>query len=1285
MKTLKLKKKPIFLLLLFIWIATTLFAQKQTNNLGTAFYVAFGRNNDIAVIDSAWHKVLERYVYNVELILRITTTAPTSVSLHFTENPSLNTTFTVDQDMYDYHLTFKQMQAVYSGRSPLPGTLNFKSLQVSSTKPICLVAMSSSNRSVDATAILPVTNLGKEYLQPDVTPNGSSHANAYLIVATEDNTTISQNCPMNPTFTYPKVMNKGEVYFYPYTGSTGFPMHTQVVADKPVAFFQNVTRCTVGDTQNYAFEQILPTNQWGTSFVVPAIYNEMNGCYSVFARIIPKDNAPTDVITGSVIYTDITGKIINTDPININLPNVYHRHHDVKIDTYNNREATSCYITTNKPVGVAMLNAQRQKVLLDFAQPGMTFVPSLGQGLHNVLVSPLDFNGAHVYMEMSHHFIVITPKIGKENTTISINNGIPTPVGQLPKFRWMGVTNTGGTDYAVGLYYFGISDVSNSPNVIRLNTKALIDNPNGVLVHAYGQGSYTNYLYTAGTAGRSFGTTCVTGTVFPFVRWNHDPIDRLFPVTVSLKPVPSPSSKNPLKEVRDEKPLYTTEAVYYDGSVFVPNTPKTPGIVGALGNFGLPIRWKEAIGVQENATATEILNKGEKPLTVNGTTLGLFTIENVKKGEYILEIKREGFVTRWANIIVNDDEPVFYVGHRELIPGDINNDFLVNQLDAAQMKRYIGGDFLNPSTNYNPKYDFNADGKVDQLDYNLILKFNGFWYYHYDDTSKWIETLGMDAKSIILSDNHFAQTTHYSDNHYGQFATSNSRVVTVIKEFENSDEVHLEALLTGELNVGTFQINLHYDPTVVFPITGPGGTEITEKLNGPGTILGDYLGFNQALPNLNGWRSAASGQINPNVESPWTYIMAGGNEENNTNISVEAGEFLPVFNIYFKKRPGQRLTNNSFTYYEKTTLPEVRNLFSRGEGVAYMSGEVNHTNTFLHPSLFARRIPSTIKTLPAEVKGTTVTLKGVANSEGVSKIPVNTGESGGLDRDNITTTGFIYSQNNLFLTVNEYSKKIKVNETEYDFPEITNGAFTLGNDTFYIVSKNNINGTFIEMQETLEELAPEEFFYGYSFMKYRFQTSEEYPVLGKRITFKTGNPCDFGMPLVVESAEPNIILNENEELYLFVKVENDAEFQWFFNDKKIDGATESYYTNLFDATNEGTYSVVILNKCGSLLHFFEVKKSVNVGILGIEKKEPTLEIFPNPAKNSEQITFLFDLPDGEIPKATATIYDIYGRKINKYALDDVKTTVSINLPSGIYVIKTGLNNHTAFTHRIIIQ
>jgi hypothetical protein len=630
---------------------------------------------------------------------------------------------------------------------------------------------------------------------------------------------------------------------------------------------------------------------------------------------------------------------------------------------------------------------------------------------------------------------------------------------------------------------------------------------------------------------------------------------------------------------------------------------------------------------------------------------------------------------------------------------------------------------------------------------------------------------------ISLNINISAQQIIYMDDYYGQYATSDSRVVTTITEFENSDEVHIEALLIGALNIGVFQINLHYDPTVVVPTMGPGGEEITEKLNGTGNALGDYIWFNPELPNVANWRSSATGQVNPHVSAPWTYIMAGGNEMFGTNMMLEEGNILPVFKIFFKKLPGKILSNDTFSYYEKLITPQVRNFFMCGLGYVYMSGDVNNVNTFLDTDVFSRRIPSSVTTGNANVKSTHVTLKGIANSEGLPKIPAVPNVSSGLDWDTIVTTGFIYTKSDINITIDEYSNKIKMNDVEYDFPQ-TDGSFILGTDTLFMVLKPNTNrDSRIEMSHLLTDLEPNEQYYTFAFMKYKFQTSNEYPVVGERTGFETTLPeinfdinattvtCNnepfvnvayninveeaqykllFGsegmaagfvnvteytdlpdlhinialpqdlqagtyaatvyisygnweenydivimvnsLPEVTAVSEAEIVLSENEELYLFVEATNTTEYQWYFEDNIINGANESYYLDTYDAVREGTYSVSISNECGSLLHFFNVKKTEPTNsITENESAKYKVRVYPNPARKGETVSFLFDMPENVTPETSVQIFDMDGRKIGEYQLNDYRTEVSLNYAEGTYLVKVRTKNGHEMIGKIIIQ
>jgi len=628
---------------------------------------------------------------------------------------------------------------------------------------------------------------------------------------------------------------------------------------------------------------------------------------------------------------------------------------------------------------------------------------------------------------------------------------------------------------------------------------------------------------------------------------------------------------------------------------------------------------------------------------------------------------------------------------------------------------------------------------------------------------------------INFNMNLFAQQISYIDYHYGAFATDNSRVVTTIKEFDNNDEVHIETFLIGELNIGTIQLNLFYDPNVVVPTMGPGGEEITVPMNGTGTFLGEYLWINPELPNERIWRTSATGQINPHASAPWTYIMIGGENGLSTNTSLEEGTKLPVFTIFFKKLSGKTLSSNTFTYYEKLTTPQVRNFFSRGVTSVLMSGIGNGETSFTNSNLFSRRVPSSVKTKNATVKGTHVTLKGIANSEGLPKVPVNSGVSSGLDWDTIVTTGFIYTKSNIHFSTDEYSKKLKINGVECDFPTETNGSFIWGTDTLFIVSMPNSNrDTRIEMNYLLTDLDPDEQYYAFAFMTYKFQTSDVYPAIGAKIGFETILPeiefdvnativaCNneqsfqieydinvdeaeyklwfsdesmaagfvsvteyvplpesnisialpqglpagayaatlyvrYGsweenydivitinsLPELIASSEPEIILFENEEFYLFVEAKDAMEYQWYFEGNIIHGANESYYLDTFIAEKEGTYSVVISNECGSLLHDFYVKGEPN-SVIENDALEYKLTVYPNPVIEDGLVTLLLQLPANESPDATAYFFDMNGKKMFEYRLTDYATHISLDLASGTYLIRVRTKSGMQLVSKIIV-
>ena len=229
------------------------------------------------------------------------------------------------------------------------------------------------------------------------------------------------------------------------------------------------------------------------------------------------------------------------------------------------------------------------------------------------------------------------------------------------------------------------------------------------------------------------------GTVFPYVYYEGaDSFNKQFSIAVTLKPVPTDiTSETAFEDLLAETPVYPpVNAIYYDGTIFVPGTPKSPGSLGQFNNFGLPVNFPDAVGKPHGISNSTLLEKEEQPDIVEGATVGLFVIESVAPGNYILEIKRDGYMVRWAKIDVKSETPIQYLGHRELIPGDIGSLLKIDAQGATELLLKKGYYFGHKD--YLPEYDLNADGFIDSYDYYLLQKYINFRFYHYEETEEWI-------------------------------------------------------------------------------------------------------------------------------------------------------------------------------------------------------------------------------------------------------------------------------------------------------------------------------------------------------------------------------------------------------------------------------------------------------------------------------------------------------------------------------------------------------------------
>ena len=231
----------------------------------------------------------------------------------------------------------------------------------------------------------------------------------------------------------------------------------------------------------------------------------------------------------------------------------------------------------------------------------------------------------------------------------------------------------------------------------------------------------------------------IRGTMFPFVHtdWDEPEYDRvfnaLFPVTASLYELPPFGKDDPIEEIHKSAPIETVRAVYYDGSTYVPGTPKYPGIIGRTNQPGVPINWSR-INKQQDTTTNYTPVTGIGDIPIGSHAVGMFTFEDAVIGkDYILYLHRPGHLARYARVTITYGGTL---GHRFLIPGDLNGNGKIDSQDISLLNSNFSA-YGRPG--YNPDFDLDANARVESHDGSLINRF----YLNstqniYSDTFDWI-------------------------------------------------------------------------------------------------------------------------------------------------------------------------------------------------------------------------------------------------------------------------------------------------------------------------------------------------------------------------------------------------------------------------------------------------------------------------------------------------------------------------------------------------------------------
>lgn len=421
------------------------FAQGNTTNKGTEFWTAY-----------------------MDHINGVTGSQPSQMNLYITSD--VNTTGTVSLADNSFTQSFTvTANAVTTVTVPASAFLGsegqfLKGIHIVSALPIVVYAHIFASSVSGATLVLPVPSLGKDYYSINYTQtsNASKSYSAFLVIATEDNTTVEitpsadllSGKLANQTFTV--TLNKGELYqalsATDLTGSRIKSVSNSSGGCKRIAVYSGSNKLAIGCPNNSSdnlFQQVYPTASWGKNFITAPLSHRD---YDAF-RIILSDPATTVTLNGTVVPA---ANFVN---------NFY----------YEFNSTTPNIISADKPIQVVQYAVTQGNTLTcakdgkDVGDPEMIYLIPLEQGLDQVTLY-----SAPYYKILNSYINVIMP------------------TSAVSSFMLDGASyNSFQTIPGNAAYSYAQIPVSNNTHNISASA-----NFNAI---AYGFGSTESYGYAAGT------------------------------------------------------------------------------------------------------------------------------------------------------------------------------------------------------------------------------------------------------------------------------------------------------------------------------------------------------------------------------------------------------------------------------------------------------------------------------------------------------------------------------------------------------------------------------------------------------------------------------------------------------------------------------------------------------------------------------------------------------------------------------------------------------------------
>ena len=380
-------------------------------------------------------------------------------------------------------------------------TISDKGLHIMATDTISVYCANIANYSFDASFVLPTESLGDDYIiqcgeQSTLNNYGlaqykiQNQTSAFLIVATEDNTTINITPTVNTLGghpageTFPITLNAGQTYHVRsnYTATTSAERDlsgSRVTADdcKKIAVFNGNTlthlpaEMTLESGFDHIFEQAMPVRSWGKRFIVTSSLTRNRD----FVKVVSAADGNEIRKNGEVIFT-----------LNAN---------DARSFELLSSEG-SCYLEASHTCAVYLYNtsAKDDGQQNNIGDPSMVWIAPVEQKINEVTFATFTHNQASI----DNHYVNIIVSTEDKNS-VYFDGVLMSPLEFSPV--------SGNEEYS----FARKSNIHHGSHHLAC--------ANGFNAHVYGFGNNKGYAYLVGSNAIDLSTNLIINDL---IVHNHD-------------------------------------------------------------------------------------------------------------------------------------------------------------------------------------------------------------------------------------------------------------------------------------------------------------------------------------------------------------------------------------------------------------------------------------------------------------------------------------------------------------------------------------------------------------------------------------------------------------------------------------------------------------------------------------------------------------------------------------------------------------------------------------------